>query len=208
MNQEIIARTKRALQKDGTALLPIEESFLSVDDFNELEDLFKKLPQEFVEVGDAGEPNHVLVGRFLTDVDKPRRVNGELSDRAAEIVTSSEAMASCCKLLEAESLYLRRMQVNTLQEGSFVGQHLDKDSNPDYEVAIVLQYSDDYQGGEFIVHSPDQAPKSFKTYRQSMTITKCSLPHEVTKITQGERISLVYFLSEHPDVNRRYNPDN
>ena len=42
-------------------------------DKNEIKELSLccKVEKEYVSIGDAGESNNLLVGRFMTDVDKP-----------------------------------------------------------------------------------------------------------------------------------------
>jgi hypothetical protein len=203
MDPQRLAEVKKDLQEMGTVMMPIADSFLSDTDFDTLKELSDQLPQEFVETGDAGEPNHVQVGRFMTDVERPEKVNRPMSDRALEIVTQSGVMAACRELLDAENLYVRRMQVNNMQAGSFVGEHLDKDSNPDYLVAVILQFGAEFTGGEYVVYGGEHPPRVFKPQFRSMMISDCTFPHEVKKVESGERISLVYFLSEHAGDNCR-----
>ena len=38
---------------------------------------------------------------------------------------------------------------------------------------------------------------------RSVIISDCSYPHEVQRVTAGERVSLVFFVSRHADRNRR-----
>jgi hypothetical protein len=203
MDPHYLSEIKQQLQEVGSVMMPIADSFLSDDDFDTLKQLSDQLPQEFVETGDAGEPNHVLVGRFMTDIERPEKVNQPMSDRALEIVTQPAAMTACRELLDAENLYVRRMQVNSMQTGSFVGEHLDKDSNPDYRVAVILQFGEDFTGGKYVVSGGDRPARVFKPYFRSLMISDCNFPHEVTKVESGERVSLVYFLSEHDGGNRR-----
>lgn len=203
MDPQYLSEIKQQLKEVGSVMMPIADSFLSDDDFDTLKELSDQLPQEFVEIGDAGEPNHVLVGRFMTDIERPEKVNQPMSDRALEIVTKPAAMAACRELLDAENLYVRRMQVNSMQPGSFVGEHLDKDSNPDYRVAVILQFGADFTGGEFVVTGGERPARAFKPFYRSMMISDCNFPHEVKEVESGERISLVYFLSEQSGDNRR-----
>jgi predicted 2-oxoglutarate/Fe(II)-dependent dioxygenase YbiX len=101
-------------------------------------------------------------------------------------------------------LVIRRCQVNLLHKGGFVGFHLDTDSNPDYTSPIVIQFSSEYSGGDYVVHHPVHSAQEFSMPRYSMIISSCNLPHEVTEVTSGRRKSLVYFLSHHAGKNRRW----
>lgn len=195
---------KQRLISDGTVIMDIEESFLSEDDFNTLEELSGNLPYEHVEIGDAGEENFLTVGRFMTDVERPMRVNRPLSDRALEIVMRDDVLEACRYLLDASNLYVRRMQVNCMGEGCFVGYHLDTDSNPDYKVAVVLQLGHEFEGGEYVVHGGGKPARHFRPWYRSVIVSDCSFPHEVTRVAKGKRVSLVYFLSEHDGENQRW----
>ena len=207
MGTDRLEEIKQLLGEKGAVMLPIADSFLSDNDFDALKVLSDQLPQELVEIGDADERNHLLVGRFMTDVERPEKVNRPLSDRAVEIVSKPPGMAFCCELLEEKKLFVRRMQLNVMRRGSFIGMHLDKDSNPDYRVAVILQYSQAFTGGEFVVYGDEREPRNFKPYYRSIMISDCGYPHEVRKVESGERISLVYFLSEHGGDNRRPRED-
>jgi predicted 2-oxoglutarate/Fe(II)-dependent dioxygenase YbiX len=91
-----------------------------------------------------------------------------------------------------------------METGSFIGLHLDQDSNPDYLVAIVIQFGEKYEGGEFVLKREEAESISYKPQKHTTIISDCSIPHEVTRITKGNRKSLVYFLSKHEGLNRRY----
>ena len=203
MGLEKFADAKRRFVEDGTVMMELDESFLSEEDFAKLEDLSAQLPYEHVEIGDAGEVNYLTVGRFMTDVERPMRVNRPISDKAIEIVTRDEVVEACKYLLDSPNLFVRRMQVNCMKKGCFVGYHLDTDSNPDYKVAVVLQLGQEFEGGEYIVHGGGKPPRHFSPGYRSVIVSNCEYPHEVSEVTEGERVSLVYFLSEEAGENRR-----
>ena len=106
-------------------------------------------------------------------------------------------------LLGTEDLYIRRVQVNTMEIDCFVGYHLDVDSNPEYEFSVILQLGKEYSGGEFVVYDGDQPAQIYKPWYRSITISNCQYPHEVKKVTKGKRVSLVYFISRNGGDNRR-----
>ena len=194
---------KEKLDTLGTIMFAPGETFLTDEEFNTLEALAESLPLEHVEVGDADEPNFLDVARFLTDVEKIELVNRPTSDKAIEILGKPELMEKYCFLLGVDKVFLRRMQYNILHENSFVGLHLDTDSNPDYLVAIVIQFGREFEGGDYIVYGGDMPPRVFHPERYSITVSRCNFSHEVTKLTRGKRKSLVYFLSQYGAENRR-----
>lgn len=208
MNLEKYGDAKQRFINDGTVIMDIQESFLSEEDFHTLEELSNRLPYEHVEIGDAGEENFLTVGRFMTDIERPLRVNQPLSDQALEIVARDDVIEACKYILDAPNLYVRRMQVNCMGEGCFVGYHLDTDSNPDYKVAIVLQLGQEFDGGEYVVHGGGKPPRHFRPWYRSVIISNCEYPHEVTRVSKGQRVSLVYFLSEHDGENQRWKKDS
>ena len=196
---------KTKFLETGTIMLPKENNIFSLSELNLLEKLSDSLPREHVEVGDANEPNFLDVGRIMTDIQQPVVVNKEISVKALEILNAKEKMAFFKYILGKNKLYIRRVQYNILKENSFVGIHLDTDSNPDYLVAVVLQFGGEFQGGDYVVYGGGLPPRSFHPHRYSMIISDCRYEHEVTKIKKGIRKSLVFFLSSNNGKNTRKN---
>lgn len=194
---------KSNFENDGTIQIEIKDNIISLEDLKELESLSNNLPLEHIEIGDADEPNLLEVGRFLVDKSLPELVNRPISDRAFEIVTQPSLLEFFKKLLNQEELYVRRMQINIISEGGFVGHHLDTDSNPDYLVAVVFQFGDNFQGGDYVVYGGEKPPRRFKPTRYSMIVSDCKFPHEVEKVLGGQRKSLVFFLSNQNSANTR-----
>lgn len=204
MNQNT-AELKSALMQRGAIVLNEEDGILSKEDWDEIEAMVQPggLSYETVLIGDAGEPNQVQVGRFMTDVRNTKVVNEELNAKLMKIITSERMKTFYRDLVGMDVAHIRRAQVNKMLPGSFIGLHLDRDSNPDYEVSIVLQLGREFGGGEFVVHDRNGPVQSIAPTYRSMTVSHCSFPHEVKRVTAGERISLVYFLCEHAQDNRR-----
>lgn len=194
-----------SLRETGIAYLREAEGFFSRDEWEAIEDIVHSplLPHERVVVGDAGEDNDVRVGRFLTDVDRPERVNEPLASRLLGIVQSPPKAAFYRRLLGAEAVTLRRAQVNTMSAGSYIGYHLDTDSNPDYGYSIVLQLGTNYAGGQFVAYEGDRPVFDAAPGHRSALITRSDIPHEVKPVMAGRRISLVYFISASSGDNRR-----
>ena len=191
-------------------MFDLENSFFNNEDFLKVEKIINQLPYEFVSVGDAGEDNSVEVGRLMTDVENPEVVNKSISETALNILNKSEHINFYKTILNKEVLYLRRAQVNKMHKNSFVGYHLDVDSNPDYLAAVVIQYGKNFSGGDYVVYQDkhDKIGLSYSPKYQSMIISNCNYPHEVTKVLNGTRTSLVFFLCSHKDENLRYKKNN
>ena len=186
--------------------------YLSINDFIKIEENLKKFPLEEVTIGDAGEPNKCLVGRLVEDKPgtKPKLLNTNLSKEVLSIIFSDKAKNFIRKEIKdfrnAKNLYVRRAQFNLLSQGSFVGQHLDIDSNPNYRIAVVFQLGSFFEGGEFDVYKSmgDNEPyQSIKPEFGSICISDSRVPHAVAKVKSGTRKSLVMFVSNENNENPR-----
>lgn len=197
---------KNEYNEKGTVLFDLKNSFFDKFDFLTLEKASKNISYETVLIGDAGEKNKVEVGRFMTDVNKPEIVNNDYSKEVLNILNKKHYKKKFAEIISYEKdLYIRRVQVNKMSINSFIGYHLDVDSNPDYIAAVVIQIGAKFTGGDYVVYTDkdDKNPNVFKPFYQSMIISNCKRPHEVTKILSGERISLVFFLCSHDGNNQR-----
>ncbi len=200
---------KERYDKYGTAMFSLQNSFFSNEEFKEVEQMIAKLPYEYVSTGDAGEDNSVEVGRLMTDVEDPKVVNNMISNKVLNILNSNKHIDFYKKILNVDQIFLRRAQVNKMHKDSFVGYHLDVDSNPDYLAAVVIQFGKNFSGGEYVVYENknDKIGLSYPPSYQSMIISNCNYPHEVKKVIDGIRISLVFFLCSHKGKNLRYIKD-
>jgi predicted 2-oxoglutarate/Fe(II)-dependent dioxygenase YbiX len=163
-----------------------------------------RLPKEHIELGDANEPNNVFVGRVIEDLPgkSPKILNEEISNEIVRIILDNKRMNFFTELLGGKK-FVRRGQFNVMKESSFIGKHLDTDSNPNYDVAVVLQVGEDYSGGEFVLYPDDGSTINLKTKRHSLTVSKCSIRHEVKTVTSGLRATFVYFLADDLDPNNK-----
>ncbi|UQS17428.1 2OG-Fe(II) oxygenase [Pseudomonas sp. HS6] len=202
----IVEVAKRELAQKGSFYSPVSEFVYSQRDWDDINEILasKALPWEQVFIGDADELNDLTVARFMTDVERPKRVNQPLADQMISVVCNEKLMQFVSGLLDGEEFYIRRMQVNKMKDGSFIGKHLDVDSNPDYLYSIVLQLGKGFAGGEFLIFN-EQGEQVNMIYPalQSIVITDCTFPHQVESVTEGERVSLVFFVSKHAEKNRR-----
>lgn len=194
-----------ALGETGIAYIREADGFFCREEWAEIEAIVQSplLPHERVVIGDAGERNDVRVGRFVTDVDRPERVNEPLASRLLEILHSPAKARFYRQLLGTEVVTVRRAQVNTMSDGNYIGYHLDTDSNPDYGYSIVLQLGREYAGGEFVAYAGQRPIFAAAPEHRSALITRSDIPHEVKAVRAGQRISLVYFISASAADNRR-----
>lgn len=207
MFEELIQNRKNEYQKKGTSMIPFNEKIspFTDEDFQNLFEYCEKVEKEFIEVGDAGEDNNLMVGRFMTDKAKPEVVENPYSQKLLKILRKNNLIDLVKKILNiSNEIHLRRVQFNQINKGNFVGYHLDTDSNPDYLAACVLQLGDNFEGGIYRVFQEDKSYNDFNPTKGSLIISNCNYPHEVTKVTSGERKSLVFFISNHFGDNKRY----
>ena len=197
---------KEKYNKNGTAMISFSDvnNPLSKKDMGMISLYCKNVEKEFIEVGDAGEDNHLLVGRFMTDIEKPLIVDNPFSKKLLEILSQNKIIELIKNILGIkEKIYFRRVQFNQIDKNCFVGYHLDTDSNPDYIAACVIQLADNFEGGLYRVYKKDKTYTDYKPSLGSLILSNCHYPHEVTTVTSGERKSLVFFISKEYGLNRR-----
>lgn len=201
-----IEKLREELQDSAVLVFERDDCVFTDQEWDVLErhGLQSDMPYETVVLGDAGEPNLVEVGRLMTDVDQPRLVNEHLAMPMIEILAAPQRVAFFQQLLGVKSLHLRRGQINKMHTKSFIGLHVDQDSNPDYQISVVLQFGHDFTGGEFVVKLPNGEDLTVEPKYRTVIIARCDLAHEVKEVKSGTRTSLVYFVSEHAGRNRRH----
>ena len=207
MQKENYSSLVKNYEKKGTIMVPFSSSQnpLSELDFSKLKNYCSNVEKEFIEIGDAGEKNHLLVGRFITDIKKPKIVKNKYSKKVISILKKKKLINFIKKVLKTKkNIYLRRVQFNEIGKNCFVGYHLDIDSNPDYIAACVIQLGSKFKGGIYRVYQ--KKSKKFYDYapsKGSLIISNCLYPHEVTKVKSGKRGSLVFFVSYKKGLNKR-----
>ena len=68
----------------------------------------------------------------------------------------------------------------------------------------VIQLGGDFKGGIYRVYQKNNSFNDFHPAKGSLIISNCTYPHEVTKVVDGKRKSLVFFVSNHYQNNKRY----
>lgn len=194
----------RELRDTGTTLLA-HGAMLDDADIERLDRLQRLLDEERVSSGDVGDDHDMFVRRVLTDWsgERPRQTQPEVSSEILSILDGERPRSVLEALVGREAArHIRRCQLNRMVAGSFVGVHVDQESNPDYTYALSVQLAGGFDGGEFVVHAPDGRLSYAPGYGEVL-ITTCRYPHEVAPVASGERRAMVCFYSFHDGPNRR-----
>jgi hypothetical protein len=178
------------LEQQATLLFDKDEIPFSEQEWQQLSELLADSDYEHIIGGDANESHSVWVSRYFNDVETPEALNAQSRDIEA-IVMSPKMRAFYQRFTGTDRLCLRRCQANLLQEGDYIGEHKDQDSSPDYLATIVYHFSDDYTGGYFQTSSKH----SYKPHAHMALVNNCSVPHQVTPVESGKRLTLACFLS-------------
>ena len=181
------------LESEGTLMYPRERVPMTVRDWNRLKTLARKAQYDYVVGGDADEQHSVRVARFVNDVERPEDLS-ELTDDVRNIVMSDDMLDFYHQFTGTTELCLRRCQANLLRPGDYIGVHKDQDSNPDYIATVVFHFDSVYEGGDFVTHGED-GRSQIHPEPWTLLVNNCEIPHEVTRITSGERLTLACFLS-------------
>ncbi len=182
------------LEQQATLLFDESEIPLNKQEWGQLDDLLAKSKYEHIIGGDVEESHSVWVSRYYNDVESPEALN-VLSTEIEAIVMSAKMRAFYQQFTGTAELCLRRCQANRLHKGDYIGVHKDQDSSPDYLATIVFHFSKHYSGGYFQTGDPDNIGKRYKPQAYMALVNNCSVPHQVTKVESGQRLTLACFLS-------------
>lgn len=184
------AQANYNIEQQATLLFEPEDIPLSKQEWQQLAGLLSKSEFEHVVGGDANESHSVWVSRYVNDIETPESLNA-LSKEIESLVMSAKMRAFYQQFTGTDKLCLRRCQANRLYAGDYIGEHKDQDSSPDYLATIVFHFSEDYTGGYF--QTSDQ--QCYKPRMHMALVNSCSVPHQVTKVESGVRLTLACFLS-------------
>ncbi|VAW54652.1 hypothetical protein MNBD_GAMMA06-525 [hydrothermal vent metagenome] len=189
------------LEQQPTLLFKENEIPLSKEEWQQLSELLAKSKYDHIIGGDANESHSVWVSRYFNDVDSPEALN-DLSSDVEAIVMSSKMRRFYKQFTGTDKLCLRRCQANLLHEGDYVGDHKDQDSSPDYYATVVFHFSENYRGGYFQTNNDACQLQRYKPQPHTVLVNNSSVPHEVTKVKSGERLTLACFLSKTFTANK------
>ncbi len=194
MNVQLRYNKKYDIEQQATLLFEENEIPLSSREWQQLAELLAKSEYDHIVGGDAHESHSVWVSRYFNDVGSPEALN-VLSGDIEAIVMSPKMLRFYQQFTGTEKLCLRRCQANRLQQGDYIGEHKDQDSSPDYFATIVFHFSENYSGGYFQTSYSANEPQRYKPRAHMALVNNCSIPHQVTKVECGERLTLACFLS-------------
>lgn len=181
------------IELQSTLMFEEDEIPLNKQEWQQLAELLAKSEYEHIIGGDAKESHSVWVSRYFNDVESPKALNALSADVEA-IVMSPKMRAFYQQFTGTDKLCLRRCQANLLQKDDYIGVHKDQDSSPDYFATVVFHFSQGYTGGYFQT-SGDNSKKKYKPRAHMALVNNCSVPHQVTPVESGERLTLACFLS-------------
>ena len=196
LNKNVKNGLKYDIEQQPTLMFEQGEVPLTEQEWQKLSTILESSDYEHIIGGDANESHSVWVSRYFNDVVSPKALN-EQSEEVAAIVMSPKMRDFYKQFTGTEQLCLRRCQANRLLEGDYIGEHKDQDSSPDYFATVVFHFSPEYSGGYFQTGSDDQGAetKSYKPETRAVLVNNCSVPHQVTPVEKGERLTLACFLS-------------
>jgi hypothetical protein len=194
-------RIRKTLAEEGVVVLHGDDMPIDDATWDGIHRALRELPYEEVRIGDAGDKHKVRVSRLVNDHDVPTF----LQPSAQAIITAvmgERMMALCREALGLSACCVRRSQAHLLSDGGFIGPHVDQDSNPDYRYAVVLHFDHGFTGGELIASHSTKGRRAYRPAPRSILINRGDIPHEVTPVEQGERMTLALFLSDNAGPRR------
>ena len=184
------------IEQQPTLMFEQDDVPLTEQEWQQLADILGRSDYEHIIGGDANESHSVWVSRYFNDVVSPKALS-EQSEEVAAIVMSPKMRNFYKRFTGTDQLCLRRCQANRLLEGDYIGEHKDQDSSPDYFATVVFHFSPDYSGGYFETGNDELSGESkrYKPKGKTVLVNNCSVPHQVTPVEKGERLTLACFLS-------------
>ena len=184
------------IEQQPTLMFEQDDVPLTEQEWQQLAEILGRSDYEHIIGGDAYESHSVWVSRYFNDVVSPKALS-EQSEEVAAIVMSPKMRNFYKQFTGTDQLCLRRCQANRLLEGDYIGEHKDQDSSPDYFATVVFHFSPDYSGGYFQTGNDERGggSKKYKPKGKTVLVNNCSVPHQVTPVEKGERLTLACFLS-------------
>jgi len=189
-------------RQQGYVVLQRDEIPLQPAQWDQLQSLLERMDYAKVVGGDSGDAHSVWVGRFINDVEKPELLH-DLTAAVLDIVMSSALHTFFGQLIGSYPLCVRRCQANRLLTNDFIGYHVDRDTTPDYDATAVFQFSDVYEGGEFVLYHPELGRQIVSLPKYSVLLNRGDIPHEVMPVTGGVRLTLACFFSTNFGATRK-----
>lgn len=184
------------LMTEGTVVIPQENIPLTPTDWQTLSAVLDNLEYENIHTGDTDESTSVKVFRVKKEMDEKI-----YHPQLLEIINSPAMKKYIAHILNIDEYIVERCQCHIYYEGDFVSKHQDNQSCRDFKYAFMILLDGEYEGGDFCVHADENGGTySYYPQKNSLIITKCSMAHEVKKVTKGERKVIVGFLKFPPNT--------
>lgn len=195
------------LKQQATLVFEMDQLPLNKQEWQQLADIMEDSQYQHIIGGDANEDHSVWVSRYHNDIDSPQALSSQ-SAKVEAIIMSRKMRNFYRRFTGTSELCLRRCQANRLKTGDYIGVHKDQDSSPDYLATIVFHFSDNYTGGYFQTAQTDSKTdvstvKRYKPKAHMALVNSCSVPHQVTTVESGERLTLACFLSTSFENNKK-----
>jgi hypothetical protein len=192
----VVDGARSAFAARGFCVVPCVDLVGGEPTWSQLRDLTVpgRCSYEFAQYGDVNEPARAAVARFLTDVPAPMRSTTAVAQKVVDLLSGDAIRGRLEALTGAQALHLRRCQAHVLDAGGFIGTHIDRDSNLDYVVSLVVTLGDDFDGGEFRIDAHD-GEHTISLRPGSALIMATDRPHEVERVVGGRRRSLAGFYA-------------
>jgi len=177
----------------GTLELPVSSLPLGQDRYERLVHLSRLVRTVPVNVGDMGETHALEVGRIKEDVPEPRH----LSDASVEFeheLLSPAMQGFYARVLPRAPVTLQRLQLNVIRTGGFIGSHIDLDSDPRRQVALVFHLPCQYTGGALYTHDAHRGRHCLTPPPDTVVLSRGDILHGVEPVLSGERRTLAAFL--------------
>jgi hypothetical protein len=146
------------------------------------------------------------VGRIINDMSAPTEVDCNIdqptslyaeSSLIKDIIFSDNLNMLMRRILKKDDLIIRRCQYNVMYESDSLGQHIDNIANPAYKLTLVLCVRDEYNGGILSLIDYNGNEHRIKLIEKSILIFYGSLPHSVSSVSSGKRVTLCVFISDY-----------
>jgi hypothetical protein len=185
---------QEAFFKNGFAIFSREGCPFTPTEWRRLRELsFSACHFELVTCGDTSEPTSVLVHRLLIDRKPPCGHGPARADELIRIIETPSNLGFLEGVIGRTNLVVRRAQAHILEQGGYIARHRDSESSKEYVAAVILQFRAAEEGGEFVIGCIEGDCVTLPVF--SMLITDAELPHEVTPVLRGERLSLAFWLA-------------
>ena len=203
-------KVRETLKVKGVSVINRHDSPLSPERYSKLHRycVGEQLNWHTVIQGDTGDTHSFQVSRLLSaPPHKKPTICSQYTKHVCYLLKSTAMQSFFSGVLNnpRNKVVFRRGQFNRLPENAFIGPHIDRDADPDYEAVMVIHFNDNYQGGRLIYESQHDHQLNKQSLPESGSIVMAStdIVHQIETVTSGCRDTLVMFISNYAGRNRK-----